>query len=107
MADKSVDADEAQATLGDLLTFVREGHEVLISEGDEPVARLVPVGALRQAQDAAVVSSSNGVGAVGTAEGPDPTGRRRKRKLGLTPGAIRVTPDFDDPLPDSFWLGEE
>ena len=85
-ADKTVDADEAQATLGDLLTFVREGHEVLISYGDEPVARLVPVG---------------------TAEAPGHPGRRRKRKLGLTPGAARMSPDFDDPLPDSFWLGEE
>lgn len=25
----------------------------------------------------------------------------------LAPGAIQTTPDFDDPLPDSFWLGEE
>jgi prevent-host-death family protein len=89
VADKSVDADEAQATLGDLLTFVREGHEVLISDGDGPVARLVPVGA------------------GGTAEGPGHPGRRRKRTPGLTPGAAHMSPDFDNPLPDSFWLGEE
>jgi hypothetical protein len=24
----------------------------------------------------------------------------------LAPGAIQTTPDFDDPLPDEFWLGE-
>ncbi len=75
MADKTVDATEAQAKLGDLIAFVREGHEVLISDGDKPVARLVPV-------------------------------RQRKRTLGLTPGAAHMSPDFDDPLPDSFWLGE-
>ena len=30
-----------------------------------------------------------------------------KRKLGLFEGKIWMSPDFDDPLPDSFWLGEE
>ena len=86
MADRTVDAAQAQATLADLLAFVREGGEVVISEGDEPVARLVPVR---------------------PAEAPDLPGRRRERKLGLTPGVAHMAPDFDDPLPDSFWLGEE
>jgi len=27
-------------------------------------------------------------------------------KLGLHPGAMVMAPDFDDPLPDEFWLGE-
>ena len=89
MADKTVGAAEAQERLADLLDFVREGNEVVISDGDEPVARIVPVGA------------------VPTAEGPDLPDRRWKRTLGLTRGAIRVAADFDDPLPDSFWLGEE
>ncbi len=89
MADKTVDASEAQAKLADLLAFVREGGEVVISEGDEPVARLVPVRAVQ------------------AAEGPDRPRRRRKRKLGLTPGVAHMAPDFDDPLPDSFWLGQE
>ncbi len=88
MADKTVDATEAQANLVDLLTFVREGHEVLISDGDRPVARLVPV--------------SDGE----TAESTDPPRRKRKRTLGLTRGAGWMAPDFYDPLPDSFWLGE-
>ncbi len=30
-----------------------------------------------------------------------------KRKAGLNPGAFIINDDFDDPLPDSFWLGEE
>ena len=30
-----------------------------------------------------------------------------KRVAGLGEGTIHMTPDFDDPLPDSFWLGEE
>jgi predicted DNA-binding antitoxin AbrB/MazE fold protein len=31
----------------------------------------------------------------------------QKRVLGLRPGSIWISDDFDDPLPDSFWMGEE
>lgn len=27
-------------------------------------------------------------------------------QFNLARGAIQTTPDFDDPLPDEFWLGE-
>jgi hypothetical protein len=30
----------------------------------------------------------------------------KERIPGLHPGAFVVSDDFDDPLPDSFWLGE-
>jgi antitoxin (DNA-binding transcriptional repressor) of toxin-antitoxin stability system len=26
--------------------------------------------------------------------------------LGMHPGAMEMAPDFDDPLPDEFWLGD-
>ena len=29
------------------------------------------------------------------------------RILGLHPGAMWTSDDFDDPLPDEFWLGED
>jgi hypothetical protein len=32
--------------------------------------------------------------------------RHHKRKPGLHPGAFIISDDFDEPLPDSFWLGE-
>lgn len=31
----------------------------------------------------------------------------KARTPGLHPGAFVMSDDFDDPLPDSFWLGEE
>ncbi len=31
----------------------------------------------------------------------------KKRTLGLLRGKIHMAPDFDEPFPDSFWLGEE
>jgi hypothetical protein len=32
---------------------------------------------------------------------------KKSRKLDLHPGAFQPTDDFDDPLPDEFWLGED
>ncbi len=31
----------------------------------------------------------------------------KERTLNLHPGAIWTSDDFDDPLPDEFWLGED
>jgi hypothetical protein len=30
--------------------------------------------------------------------------RELSRRAGLHEGAIQTTPDFDEPLPDSFWV---
>lgn len=70
--------DVKTAQLPELLALTRAGNDVLLTEGDVPVARLTAV---------APVS--------------------KKRVLGLHPGAITTTEDFDDPLPDEFWLGED
>ncbi len=75
MSDKTVSAEEAQAQLKDLLDLVREGDEVLISEGDKVFARIAPV--------------------------------KKRRTPGRLRGSVRMAADFDDPLPDSFWFGEE
>ena len=36
-----------------------------------------------------------------------PTGPLKERVFGLHRGAITMSDDFDDELPDSFWFGEE
>ena len=76
MTTKTVDVREAQARLGELLSLVMAGTEVILTERNRPLARLVPYAA-QQAQ----------------------------RKAGLHAGAILVTDDFDEPLPDEFWTG--
>lgn len=43
MAVKTVDASEAQVQFRALLDYVRAGHDVLIAEGAQAVAKLVPV----------------------------------------------------------------
>ena len=88
MADTIVSAEDAQAQLKGLLELVREGNEILIAEGDKVFARIAPVERLR-------------------AETAPAAKARRKRIAGLSRGAIEVSDDFDDPLPDSFWFGED
>jgi antitoxin (DNA-binding transcriptional repressor) of toxin-antitoxin stability system len=73
---KTVDMEEAKAQLPELVSLALEGNEVIITEGDKPLARLVPV-------------ASQG----------------RKRVMGLHRGVAWVSEDFDKPLPDEFWLG--
>jgi prevent-host-death family protein len=75
---KVFDVAEAQAQFAELLSWAQAGHEVLIVSGDTPVARLVP----------------------------EPIAAE-KRAGGWCRGKIWVADDFDAPLPDSFWLGQE
>lgn len=35
-----------------------------------------------------------------------PEKTRKKRVLGLNRGKYRMSDDFNNPLPDEFWLGE-
>jgi antitoxin (DNA-binding transcriptional repressor) of toxin-antitoxin stability system len=75
---KIVEIGETEASLRDLLSLVVSGDEVVFAENSRPVARLVPV--------------------------PLPSG---KRVANLHRGEPMPTPDFDDPLPDDFWLGAD
>ncbi len=76
---QTVTVDEAQDKLPDLLAQALAGDEVIITEAGTPVARLVPV-----------VAHS-----------------KKKRVAGLNRGSISTDEDFDEPLSDEFWLGQE
>jgi prevent-host-death family protein len=70
----SVSIDEAQAKLSELIHELRPGDEILITEGKEPVARLLPAA---------------------------PQGLPKRRQLGTLRGTvIYIAPDFDAPLED-------
>lgn len=71
----TIDIRDGQPQLSDSLDLMAAGDEVLIAEGDKQLARLVPIAATKE-----------------------------ERVAGLTPGAIWISDDFDDPLPDEFWL---
>ena len=76
---KIVSINEAQTQLEGLLALARNGDEVIIEENGEPSARLIPIQKIAN----------------------------KERILGLREGQVWTSNDFDEELPDSFWLGEE
>jgi antitoxin (DNA-binding transcriptional repressor) of toxin-antitoxin stability system len=72
MLTKTFDVREAQKDLKELLSLVVAGTEIVFTEGDTPIARLVSM---------------------------------RRRVAGLHSGAIWTSQDFDEPLPEEFWVG--
>lgn len=75
---RTVNVSEAQSQLPDLLASALEGNEVIITDGGKPLARLVPIASAK-----------------------------KKRVAGLNRGTIWMSEDFDEPLPDDFWIGQE
>ena len=73
-----VNIHEAKKHLSKLLEEVAKGEEVIISKAGKPVAKLVPV-----------------------------EKRTVKRKAGSMKGKIRISKDFDAPLPEDVLSGFE
>jgi len=78
MSNQFVSVDEAKNQLADLLLSASEGVEVIITQDGKPLARLVPIVEVK-----------------------------KKRIAGLNRGSIWTSADFDEPLPDEFWIGQE
>lgn len=78
MTTLTIDIRDAQSQLLQLFSLARQGQEIVIAENEVPIVRFVPV--------------------------PKPT---QHRIAGLHRGAMRMHDDFNDPLPDDFWLGNE
>ena len=76
MLTKQVDLRNSPINLHDLLILVQEGNEVVLTEGANPLARVIPI-----------------------------TPSSTPRQAGLHPGAIQTREDFDEPLPEEFWTG--
>jgi prevent-host-death family protein len=71
--------DLQKTSLKELIALVQQGAEILLTDDGTPVARLLPV-----------------------EEVP-----KKERVLDMHPGTIWMSDDFDDPLPDEFWLGDD
>lgn len=76
MSSKTVNIHDAKTHLSELLAQALQGEEIIIAKANKPLVKLVPV------------------------EPP-----KKKRKFGLYKGKIWVSKDFDEPLPDEFWMG--
>lgn len=72
----TIDVSEANKRFIELLSWVRTGQEVILTEHQKPVARVVPM-----------------------------TLDSKTRVAGLHAGQIQMREDFDEPLPDEFWNG--
>ena len=79
MPTKTVEVQQTQTYLKELLSLVVKGSEIILTQGNTPIARLVPITA-------------------------SPT---TSRIAGLHLDAIWISDDFDEPLSEEFWLGEE
>ena len=78
MSTLTVEVKEAQDRLHELLARVAEGTEIILTDRDQPFARISPI-----------------------------SSPAAPRTPDLHPGAFQPSDDFDAPLPDGFWLGEE
>ena len=76
MPSKTIDVNEAQKDLRRILSQVKPGNEVILTEKDRPIVRIVAVERSPQ-----------------------------KRQAGLHEGKIKMSDDFDAPLPEDFWTG--
>jgi prevent-host-death family protein len=77
---KIVNMHEAKTTLSQLVEQVENGEEVILARAGKPVARVIAI-------------RTSG-----------------RRVLGQWRGQVRMSDDFDDPLPDAElagWLGEQ
>ena len=74
---RTVNLDEARNQLPDLIAISSDGGEVIITDKGKPVARLVAIGS------------------------------RKRRVAGLNRGDIWTSEDFDDPIPNEFWMGNK
>ena len=75
MAPKIVTVQEAAGHLLELIDLAEKGEEVVIAHDNQPKVKLVPIG-----------------------QAP------KKRVFGQHRGKIWMSPDFDAPLPEAFWL---
>jgi antitoxin (DNA-binding transcriptional repressor) of toxin-antitoxin stability system len=75
---ETIEVDKAQECLREILSRVTAGAEVVLTDRQIPLARLLPI-----------------------------TEELSERVPGLHAGASRISDDFDDPLPEEFWTGAE
>jgi antitoxin (DNA-binding transcriptional repressor) of toxin-antitoxin stability system len=74
-----IEVRDLPTRLEEAVTLAEAGDEVILTAGSIPRARIVPLA---------------------------PKSAAGRRVANLHSGAIEVSPDFDEPLPDEFWVGQ-
>lgn len=84
MSTTTVNMHEAKTRLSELLALALQGEEIIIAKANRPMVRLVPL------------------------EPFVPLEPPRKCRIpGLHRGQIWMSEDFNDPLPDEFFLSDD
>ena len=78
MTTKTIEINDSQNQMKDILALVQQGIEVILAQNNMPMARLIPF------ENAAPV----------------------QRVAGLHAGTITMSEEFDEPLEDDFWAGK-
>lgn len=82
MSTKRLDIKQLQISVSELLSLIKNGEEIVITNGNTPVARLTILNPIDE-----IIFESK--------KTPQP---------GLNLGAMVMSNDFDQPLVDEFWL---
>jgi antitoxin (DNA-binding transcriptional repressor) of toxin-antitoxin stability system len=80
---KTINVLTETTTLLDLVKLAYQETEVVLTEDQKPVAKVLPIAGPSEKQASGIA----------------------RRQLGLHPGAWEASSDFDEPLPEQFWLG--
>jgi antitoxin (DNA-binding transcriptional repressor) of toxin-antitoxin stability system len=80
MVLKTIDLEKNHVTLEQVLAELERNSEILLTRGTDPIATVASL---------------------------PPTPPLRKRVLGLHEGQGWMSDDFNDPLTDEFWLGND
>ncbi len=75
---KTIEVQTEPASIQALVDLARQESGIVLTNSGEPVAKLIPVGS-----------------------------KSKQRVAPLHPGAWNVGANFDEPLPDDFWLGHQ
>ena len=76
MLTETVDVQDIKTRLAELLSLMQQGTKVILEQDGVPLARIVPI-----------------------------TSPTKPRVAGLHRDAIWISDDFDEPLPEEFWVG--
>jgi antitoxin (DNA-binding transcriptional repressor) of toxin-antitoxin stability system len=77
MLTKKLDIQQNSISIIDLLALVQDDTEIVLTDGDVPLAKVTPIDRIQE---------------------------NIAPKAGLNLGAMVMSDDFDEPLPDEFWL---
>ncbi len=77
MATRNITLEEADGHLSELVNQIKPGDEIVITENDQPKVKLTSVVKVKG-----------------------------KRVFGQYRGKLKMSDDFNAPLPDAFWFGD-